>query len=294
MIGCQTVNNFFNVSILRALVRIQDELDNPTSKDIEIFTEVRETTDLDGDYTNSKKLLIDYPGIIKTQLFKDTKLNILYSLIKNLKPDWEHTISISRNSLFEYFEDNKMNNIIQLFEYCELDTNGNSEVSKWWKSFYQNNYDDFSKTLIGIKGETLTIEYENAKLKEIGLVDLECSDKSIDEPSAGYDVLSYRSKNNQEYEIYIEAKYNSRGKLDFFFTKNEFKKLEESKNNYYIYLWCDTSTHSNNEETTKEGKASLYIYDYKFLKKVIPKDTLKAKWSEVIITPLIGDEISEN
>ena len=63
------MNNFFNVSILRALVRIQDELDNPTSKDIEIFTEVRETTDLDGDYTNSKKLLIDYPGIIKTQLF---------------------------------------------------------------------------------------------------------------------------------------------------------------------------------------------------------------------------------
>ena len=146
------MNNFFNVSILRALVRIQDELDNPTSKDIEIFTEVRETTDLDGDYTNSKKLLIDYPGIIKTQLFKDTKLNILYSLIKNLKPDWERTISINRNSLFEYFEDNKMNNIIQLFEYCELDTNGNSEVSKWWKSFYQNNYDDFSKTLIGIKG----------------------------------------------------------------------------------------------------------------------------------------------
>lgn len=276
------------------MVRIQDEIDNPTVKDIELFSDVREATDLDGDYTNSKKLLIDYPEIIKIQKFRDTKLNVLYSLIKNLKPDWESIISSSRNDLFEYFEDNKLKNIIQLFEYCELDTNGNSEVSKWWKSFYQLNYDDFSKTLTGIKGETLTIEYENDKLEEIGFSNMECIDKSIDEPSAGYDILSFRIRNNEKYEIYIEAKYNSQGKLNFFLTRNEFKKLTESENNYYIYLWSDSSSYSKTGEKIEEGKVELHIYDYKFLKKVIPKDTSKGRWNEIIITPLQGDEILGN
>lgn len=89
---------------------------------------------------------------------------------------------------------------------------------------------------IGLRGELMVLEYERGKRHALGesQVDLEHSSVEIGD-GLGYDIRS--SENGKP--IYIEVKTTT-GSFwaNLFFTKNEFKKMREMEEQYFLYrLW---------------------------------------------------------
>lgn len=85
----------------------------------------------------------------------------------------------------------------------------------------------------------LVFDYEKEKLRNIGYDDLAEQVKwiaNIDD-SKGYDIESFEvNKNGQINKIYIEVK-TTEGDSDspFFLSKHERERIDELRNNYYIY-----------------------------------------------------------
>ena len=95
---------------------------------------------------------------------------------------------------------------------------------------------------------------------------------SIHNPSAGYDVLSYRENDQKNiYEIYIEAKSDKNYSNSFYLTRNEFNQAERYKEAYIIYLWRGDDSQPR----------KIYFEE---LEKNTPKDRGGSEWKEAFIS----------
>ncbi len=91
----------------------------------------------------------------------------------------------------------------------------------------------------GVAGEMLVLDYERDRLSNIGRDDLAHDVKwiaNIDD-SKGYDIESFDiDKEGNIRKIYIEVKTtDSSANSPFFISKNELEKVDNLKDNYYIY-----------------------------------------------------------
>lgn len=92
-----------------------------------------------------------------------------------------------------------------------------------------------SQKILGLKAENLIMEYENSYL--LGLnINKRASHISIEDVSAGYDILSFRKENNKVREIYIEVKAVSLSDYQFHFSISEYQTALKLTPYYYIYL----------------------------------------------------------
>lgn len=97
----------------------------------------------------------------------------------------------------------------------------------------------------GSKGEELVLCDEKHYLKSIGRSDLADQVKriSIDNVSAGYDILSY-DKDGNEKKIEVKTSTLPKStKFSFRISSNE-KKVAEESTNYWIYLVFDVNSNS--------------------------------------------------
>ena len=84
-----------------------------------------------------------------------------------MQPPWLSQLKKGRESFFDFLKEENEINLIQLFEFCELDSNQLKNVSIWWKLLFQDNYENFSKVLSGIDGEDKTKQYELKILRKL-------------------------------------------------------------------------------------------------------------------------------
>lgn len=61
--------------------------------------------------------------------------------------------------------------------------------------------------------------------------------ESINDNMAGFDILSYRERNGNWEEVFIEVKSSSTGLKRFFLSDREAAKLESRPSNYFIHFW---------------------------------------------------------
>ena len=88
---------------------------------------------------------------------------------------------------------------------------------------------------IGREAELVVLDYENSKIKEMGLVDKHAR-YVADDLSLGYDIISYTNTNeNTIQRIFIEVKTMSIGN-GFYWSKNEIMSSERLGEEYYLYL----------------------------------------------------------
>ena len=109
---------------------------------------------------------------------------------------------------------------------------------------------DAKKLKIGKMGELAVMEHERSRLRnEQGNVMREIRHVSLTNDAAGYDIQSWDDQN----EICIEVK-TTVGDFwsNLFFTQNEFEKLTELGEKYYLYRICNF-----NLET---GEGQLFVY----------------------------------
>lgn len=96
----------------------------------------------------------------------------------------------------------------------------------------------------GFKAEELVVEYERARLRELGL-DAEADRvKRISplDPDAGYDIKSFAGIGpTAEYDKFIEVKSSQKSALEFYWSKNEIDVAKEIGDQYWIYFLPDFS-----------------------------------------------------
>ena len=92
---------------------------------------------------------------------------------------------------------------------------------------------------IGLKGESLIIDYEKWRLNELGKSHLADKVEWIAQydDSAGFDILS---KNDDETDRYIEVKTTKLAKeTPIFFSRNEYEFSLKKKNDFHLYRVFD-------------------------------------------------------
>lgn len=121
-------------------------------------------------------------------------------------------------------------------------------------SFTNHIENDKEKARIGELGELLVLQYEQERLRSLG-VNKEPEHKSKSEGDGlGYDILSYDEKGN---EIFIEVKTTSSGaNTPFYITRNELEKSKQANDKYFLYRLYDFDE-SNNKAKYYKQKGDL-------------------------------------
>lgn len=100
----------------------------------------------------------------------------------------------------------------------------------------------------GALGEKLALNYEKERLIKLGRADLANKVEWIakEDDSCGYDIKSFEIDENNEVNIkYIEVKTTVGNEYEeFYFSKNEFNKMQELKKYYYVYRIYNSNTNN--------------------------------------------------
>ena len=103
---------------------------------------------------------------------------------------------------------------------------------------------------IGILAEKLIFQKEIQKLKNIDK-NLIPDHVSLNDVSAGYDIKSYIKKDNEIYEIFIEAKAVASSNYKFHLSVDEYQTALEFGDKYYLYLLPVDYSNSENFDYEK-------------------------------------------
>ena len=145
------------------------------------------------------------------------------------------------------------------FKEAGLNNLEDFDVYKWWASLpvYGNSLDD--KSMNGLIGEFLTMDYEENR---IGIRPRMMSSESS---KHGYDVLS-KMKRNESINKFIEVKtISNSSKAEVFLSNHEWKTALKDREKYVFHFWI----------LNKEKQfATLYEYSISDLINHVPLDSL--------------------
>jgi Domain of unknown function (DUF3883) len=156
-----------------------------------------------------------------------------------------------------------------------FEDNPPSDVADWW---YDLNHQmrgllNFDNLMQGRAAEEKTLELERAELKKLG-IDANPVWKSLDDNTAGYDVLSYRPSGGEfPVNLLIEVKSSSRNPPVAVISRDECIKAEKSKDRYLFHVW----------HVVDDKPDSLFVWTYDMIAEHIPKDCGKGTWTNVAI-----------
>jgi hypothetical protein len=97
---------------------------------------------------------------------------------------------------------------------------------------------------LGDRGEKIVMDLEQARLTNVGRLDLANKVRriSVESDAEGFDILSFEDNGKEKY-IEVKATSSPIGLTNFYYTANELRKANES-NNYYLYIVYDIMTDS--------------------------------------------------
>lgn len=149
-------------------------------------------------------------------------------------------------------------------------------VVTWWDtvSGFARLTSDHEKMAQGRAAEMLTLEYERARLKRIGIT-REPAWPGLDDNFAGYDVLSYDHGPTGEINRLIEVKSTTVSPLRFIITRNEWNKAKRAGSRYVFHVW-----------DMKPEKPVLYERNVEDVEPHIPGDNGKGSWKHAEIPVL--------
>ena len=286
---------FLTFSVVKGLSEIEKNLDFVNEEGITNFINIKKDAgNLNYDLNNAFNFYKYFPNFF-TELendFKIIELDILLKMIKLINPYWTSSIINGRLSLMELLnEDPSAIDTIQIFDELDLLNSDNDESSKWWTylEFYFRSDDSINKRELGLAGEILSRRFEKKYLYEND-IDEKVQNLAIENPSAGFDIISYRLGTQKEVQkIYIESKLNSQNKRSFYLSRNEYNKCRDLAEFYFVYLWLVDEKSA--KQVTSENEDLILdliergpeILGYRDVEKNTPKDRGGSEWKEAFI-----------
>lgn len=154
----------------------------------------------------------------------------------------------------------------------------NDEVIEWWdrlSSHIRQSGDD-EKLKRGRIAERLTIDHETRRLTALGINERP-KWISIQDNTAGHDILSFSRGDNAPISLRIEVKSTIASPLRFYLSRNEWDVAGSAGDAYIFHVW-----------DLAQEPPRLHVRTVKQIAPHIPQDCGKGKWSNVIV-PLGGD-----
>ena len=231
-------------------------------------------------------------GFIIEKNSKFYEKSVLFSMILILNPEWKVLLEGGTSRFLDNIQKfNSHENIRQVFEQADL-FDSNLMNMFWWAYFESKlKNDSWNLRSIGVNGEYLTFQYEKKFLYQLK-IEKEPVLMCLKNPSAGYDIKSYRkNKNGKEYEIYIEAKITKTNNNNFYLSRNEFNTLSEKRDNYFVYFWNKNGPIKENSSINLNDSSGfginteqyyLLVIDTKELLSISPKDGQYSYWEKAL------------
>jgi hypothetical protein len=241
---------------------------------------LRDSSSFNSNISEGKKLVsIIRNNSLFVDLYKssnndDGYINFLRQFLKEFliktKPPYLHAILNSRDEFIKALSQDE----IQVFNYANLFKEFNLDdksLCQWWDDIeeFARDEGDRDNLKTGRKGEEKTIEYEINQLK-IAKIDKEPIWKARDSNRWGYDILSFRKKNNQIHEIYIESKCTKNSRGYFHITDKEWRTCSANKEKYFVYHWYINGSKPK-------------IIGYELLEQNVAKNRGKGVWESLLI-----------
>ena len=283
---------FLTFSTVKGLAEIQKNLEFINEEGIANFINIKKDAgNLNYDLNNSFNFYKNYPNFFQElgNDFKTIELEIFLKMIKLINPFWISVVKHGRSSLMEILREDPSNiDTVQIFDELDLLNSDNDQSSKWWTylEFHFRREDSVNKRELGLAGEILSRRFEKKYLYEND-IDKEVQNLAIENPSAGFDIISYRlDANNELGNVYIESKLNSQSKRSFYLSRNEYNKCIDFGESYFVYLWL---VGEKNAKQITSGNEDLIldligigpeVLGHKDIEQNTPKDRGGSEWKE--------------
>jgi hypothetical protein len=192
----------------------------------------------------------------------------LMEVVTRVKPNWAYLTPYGRDRVRKFINEDQE----QCLKYAGLlDTPPSERVIQWWNQLASvfRSLKEAQNIGVGSEGEKLTIIYETSRLADLGFTENYPRLISIENNSAGYDVLSIDiDAAGNVYEIQIEVKATTTNQIRFIVTRNEWETACQNSTSYRFYIW----------KLGKESPAILFVDD---LISHIPVDNGGGRWQDV-------------
>jgi hypothetical protein len=171
------------------------------------------------------------PSPIRTEELRLT----LFRLAVRLKPFWAKISFLGRDRVRAVLSGGPL----QCLNYAGLLGPIDESVRQWWDELAAHFRAEQSQKLleIGRQGEQLSFQLETETLQKLGISEVPVW-ISIEDNTAGYDILSYRRTDNGRLsKLFIEAKATTTREYVFILTRHEWEVAAEAGSNFRFHFW---------------------------------------------------------
>ena len=160
----------------------------------------------------------------------------LRELLQRIRPFWAQASFRGRRHVIDSLSIDQ----IQCFEVAGLLASpASDDVVAWWDGigrFFRGLYEQ-SKAEIGRAGERLTLQYERRRLIA-EQIDRRPIWVSVDDEGRGFDVLSYRRRDDESIgEVQIEVKASRYSPVEMYLTRPEWDYAQRHPETYIFHVW---------------------------------------------------------
>lgn len=198
------------------------------------------------------------------------------AVVLNHQPIWAKSMSQGRTRFVSKLDTNDQS----IFDAAGLlDDPPEMELVEWWDAVCgeARAITDRKKMMQARKAELMSIELERVELERQG-INKTPKWTGLDDNFAGYDVLSYRFRNESIVSKLIEVKSTIASPIRFYLTRNEWNTAEQIGVAYVFHIW-----------DMNVSPERLYVRSVQQVSKHIPTDQEDGKWTVAMI-PLGRDE----
>lgn len=215
--------------------------------------------------------LANHVGWDAFHLNSDRQLELsetLMEIVLRVKPSWAYLALYGRERVRKFINEDQE----QCLKYAGLlDTPPPERVIQWWNQLASSvrSIKEAQNIEVGSEGEKLTIIYEKNRLTDLGITEYSPRLISIENNSAGYDVLSFDvDTTGNVSEIQIEVKATTTDQVRFLITRNEWDTARQYQTSYRFHIW-------------KLDNEAPYILSVDDLTPHIPVDSGVGRWQLV-------------
>lgn len=160
---------------------------------------------------------------------------VIWSVIRHSPPWWRRFAPYGREKLRNALQSNEAQCFTSAGLFVEMPT---PDVLAWWDLLAQSvrASDNDRRLEQGREAEQLTIEYERARLKSLG-IELDPRWVSVDDNTVGYDIQSFDAGVVEPIVKLIEVKSCARDTAAIFLTRNEWETAISRSPNYRFHVW---------------------------------------------------------
>lgn len=189
-------------------------------------------------------------------------------------PEWAKLVTLGRGRFIKRLKAPEFRDIRSLFRQARLlDEPPDMADIEWWDRLQASvrSDQDAEKMRRARQAEQLSLEYEIRLLQTAGITKQPIW-MSIEDNTAGYDVLSYRAGELGLLNRLIEVKSTIASPLRFFLTRNEWDQADQFGDAFVFHIW-----------NLQVEPPVLFERTVEQVRPHVPADNEKGQWKTVMI-----------